>query len=109
MKRLKEILKHAFAVTPADETELVLPDSLLRLAEKVVEVGMASPAILLLETSVPLNFLAGQTLLAFEPFAASFLDPLAVREAGYALEDRRLVKKLIEHIENISNSRGIGP
>jgi hypothetical protein len=96
-----EQLRYAFAVEPR-ETPEDLPDALKQLADNVVDAGMAIPAIMFLETTAPLSFLAGQTLHAFTAFATPFIDDAALREIGDALEDKRTVRKLIEHIETIA-------
>ena len=106
MTRLRDILAHAFAVSPSADEDPNLPDALKRFAQKVVDARMETPAIIFLETAQPLGFLAGQALLAFNPVGALFFDEQSLSEVGAALEDKRTVRKLVEHIETLSNDSG---
>lgn len=106
MARIKDILAHAFAVSPPPRESSDLPNSLKNFAQKVVDSRMETPAVLFLETVQPLGFLAGQALLAFNPIVAPFFDEQSLRDAGIALEDKRTIKKLVAYIEDLSNQSG---
>lgn len=70
-----------------------------KVAHKVVERRMAVPAIIFLESVKPLNFIASQTLVFFEPIIQtvfSFKDYEAFRTG---LEKRESIEILIRHIE----------
>ena len=102
---LKE-LKHAFAVDPIPGGEVPLPASLERFAEGVVERNLETPAILLLETARPLSFLSSQLVFAASPLMQALVDGKTLHALGTALEDRRMVGRLIERIENLSQKSG---
>ncbi|MCB1060405.1 MAG: hypothetical protein KDB65_09250 [Calditrichaeota bacterium] len=80
-----------------------------RLAEKVVKLGFALPAILFLETMRPMNFVGSQVMLFFQPMIRTwftireydlFQKALENRETlGYLtdlIEDRDIAQKAIE-------------
>ena len=72
-----------------------------KVAKLVVERRMAVPAIVFLESVKPLNFIASQTLVFFEPIIQtifSFKDYEAFRTG---LEKRESVEILILHIEEL--------
>jgi hypothetical protein len=107
MEGFKEKLRHAFAVDriPAGE-ERTLPEPLERLANAVVDRGMETPAIIMLETMRPLNFLFGQAMLAAWPLvrlAAGWND---YREVAESLEDRRMLGNLAARIERLAFEKG---
>lgn len=106
MARIKDILAHAFAVSPPPRESSDLPDALKVFAQRVVDSHMETPAVLFLETVQPLGFLAGQALLAFNPIAASFFDEQSLRDIGIALEDKQTIKKLVAYIEDLSSRSG---
>jgi hypothetical protein len=97
-----EGLKHAFSLSPQVELKAAPAPCLERLARAIVERKLEIPAIFLLETFVPLNFLAAQGTAALLPLLSGFIDTKALEEAAVALEDRRAVRQLIERIENLS-------
>ena len=105
MGRIFDIFAHAFAMSPTLEDAAELPDTLKRFAQKVVDIGMETPAILFLETTHPLSFLVGQTLLAFNPMASPIIDDPLLRDAGMALENKHTAKKLVEYIEALSGKQ----
>ncbi len=103
MGRFIEKLKYAFAVGKAPDVEnKELPEPLDRLARAVVDRNMEMPAIVLLESIRPLNFLASQTMHAAWPLirmAGSFDD---YRTIATALEDRETLQRLAGRIEELS-------
>jgi len=81
-------LKHAFAVEPSrpvehSPTQTVAIDAVCR---EIVRRGMALPEQMVLDSSAPLSYLAGQSLRIFEPFLGAVLDPAGVREFAGFLE-----------------------
>ena len=97
-------LKHAFAVGPDPnrDPEASLPEVLERAADTVAARGLEMPAVFLLETLSPLNFLASQAASAFLPLLSGFMNTSELEEAALALEDRSTVRRLIERIEQLS-------
>ena len=61
------------------------------------------PAQMVLDSSAPLSYLAGQSLRFFEPFLGAVLDPAGVREFAGFLEKRRAVEYIAGRLEVISN------
>ncbi len=106
---LKE-LRHAFAVGPNPASEKrALPSSLERLAQSIVDRGMETPAIILLESVRPLNFVTGQTMLAAWPLIKMAHDWTDYREVATALEDRRMLGDLTARIEELADADGAEP
>ena len=60
------------------------------------------PARMVLDSSAPLGFLAGQSLRFFEPFLTTVLDPVGVREIAGFLEKRGSVEYIASRLEEIS-------
>jgi hypothetical protein len=110
MKRFLDELKHAFAVDKIPKgQDTRLPEPLDRLAKAVVERGMEAPAIILLETVRPLNFLTGQAMLAAWPLVRMAADGEDYREVAESLEDRRMLGNLVARIEQLAFEKGAGP
>ena len=98
---MKKWLKNAFAVgeekphqfTPAEQAVLD------KLARKVHQHGMAVPAILFLESVKPLNFVASQVMVFFQPFINAFLDTREYDLFTTMLEKRSTIENLLSKIE----------
>jgi hypothetical protein len=103
MGAILSTLRHAFSVEP--ETRLAadqLPPSLERIANAVVERGMETPAIVLLESLVPLSFLGSQAMFACWPLVKLAAIGEDYREVAEALEDRRALRLLALRIEELA-------
>ncbi len=98
-------LKHAFALGPGNGGNDALPACLERLAEQIVERRMEVPAMVVLETLTPLNFLAAQGAAALMPLLSAVMDVRDWEEAAVALEDRGTLRRLIERIETLSRGK----
>ena len=81
------------AYTPEDE------ELLDRIANAVVRWGMTVPAIFLLESSKPLNFVGSQFLHFLSPIVHSVLDAKDLDRLAVLLERRETVEVLIRRIE----------
>lgn len=98
-------LKHAFAVespgavnpTPRQAAAI---DAVCR---EIAKRGMTLPAQMVLDSSSPLSYLAGQSLRVFEPFLGAVLDPAGVREFAGFLEKRGAVEYIAKRLEAMSN------
>ena len=93
-------LKHAFAVEapgPAIPTadELAALDPLLK---EVVRRRMVQPAILFLESMRGLNFVAGQTMHFFQPFATAVVDPVRFETLARYCERRGSIDWLCDEL-----------
>ena len=81
------------ALTPDDRALLE------RVVERVVELRMEVPAILALETAVPVSVVAGQAMLFFEPFVAALLRFPDYRRFARLIERREALAALTSMIE----------
>jgi DNA repair photolyase len=95
-----------------DSGEKFLPeeeDAIIdKLAKKVVERGMAVPAIMFLESVKPLNFIGAQTLVFFEPIIQTvfnFKDYEAFRTALEKRETIEIILLRIEKYDAVSHAR----
>jgi len=93
-------VRHAFALEPEGQPlsteELAL---LERVAETVVERGMAMPAILFLESVGPMNFLGGQALHFLTPILEVVFPRRDVERVARLLEQRDTLSRLAVLIE----------
>ena len=88
-------------------TELAPEDRLLleRLAQRVVELRLETPAILTLESTRPLSVLAGQAMLFFEPFAQALFHYPDYRRLAALVERRDALELLTRLIEERAEAR----
>ncbi|MCX7702810.1 MAG: hypothetical protein N2234_01730 [Planctomycetota bacterium] len=96
---MKEKIRCAFAVEqeqPFSNDEIAL---LNRVVEYLVKRGLCTPALLFLQTIVPLNYIGAQLLTFFKPFASALFDPVAFEKFTLLLERRDTLPKLIELFE----------
>jgi hypothetical protein len=70
------------------------------IATRVVDVGMAVPAILFLESTKPLSFVGSQLLHFFGPIARAFLDARSIERFALLLEDRENIERLLVRVES---------
>lgn len=73
-----------------------------KMAQKVAQFGMYVPAIMALEMSKPVAFLAGQGLLLGSGFLAPLFGPQNVQQVSKLMESRANVERLIQRIEELS-------
>jgi hypothetical protein len=78
---------------------------LVRIADAVVRWGMTAPAVFLLESSKPLNFVGSQFLHFLSPIAHSVLDARQLDRFAVMLERRSTMEELIVRIERAEASR----
>jgi hypothetical protein len=84
--------------TPEEEADRKLIDAV---AGRVVRMGLAVPAIFLLESTKPLSYVGSQVLVFLEPFVKSILTVASYDRFVTLLEDRRNVEKLLRRIEDL--------
>jgi len=107
LRRVKDQLRRAFAVGPAVEEFSVEDLTLLdRIAAAVVARRMASPAVLFLESTGPLNFLGSQALHFLTPILDLACDARDFERVAHLLERREAVPRLIALIEAKSAPSG---
>lgn len=98
-----EWLKHAFSVNatvPLQPTasQLTAIDAVCR---EIVRRKMTLPAQMLLESSAPLNFVAGQLLRFVEPFLALVLDANSIRDFASFLEHRGSLEYISSRLQEL--------
>jgi len=90
------------AAEPLAEADRAL---LERLARRVVELRLETPALLTLETARPLSLLAGQAMLFFEPFAQALFSFPDYRRVAALVERREALEELSRMIERATDAR----
>ncbi|RKZ00671.1 MAG: hypothetical protein DRQ10_03735 [Candidatus Hydrothermota bacterium] len=78
-------------------------DLIEKIARRVVEWRLSVPAIVMLESSKPLSFLASQLLVFFDPIVKSFLTVRDYDRFVEMLEDRSNIERLIQRIEELED------
>jgi hypothetical protein len=74
-------------------------------SNKIVDLGLTAPAILLLEAHKPLAFVSSQLLLVAQPILDIFLPQNLIRNSADLLADSSQVDHLIARLEtNLSSS-----
>ena len=79
-----------------DETEVKLN----KLAEKIKQYGMETPAVLFLEAGKPLSVIVGEFAVAFLPIFSGFFGQSDLTEYATILENRNNIERLIQKILN---------
>ena len=83
------------AIAPSDKQ--LISD----LAEKVVERGMAVPAIFFLDMMKYLSFFGGQIMVFFGPLITAFVPSASYYKFAALLEEKKNVEFLLTEIERI--------
>ena len=98
----QERLHHAFAVGPAGEPFSPEDVAVLeRVAEAIVARGMATPAMVFLESVGPLNFLGSQALHFFTPILEVVIPHREIERVASLLERRDTLSRLADLIERL--------
>jgi len=100
-------IRHAFALEP--EGQPLSPEDLAlleRVAAAVVERGMATPAVLFLESVGPMNFLGSQALHFFTPLLEVVFPQRDVERVAFLLERRDTLSRLVAMIESGAGASG---
>lgn len=99
-QKVKQAARVAFAVESADRPftaeELALLD---RIAAAVVQRRLSGPALLVLESAGPMNFLGSQALHVLTPILNLACDTRDLEQAAMLLERREAIPRLIASIE----------
>jgi hypothetical protein len=100
-------IKHAFAVEPSGPVEpsAAQAAAIDAVCREVARRGMTLPAQMVLDSSAPLSYLAGQSLRFFEPFLGAVLDPAGVREFAGFLEKRGAVEYISRRLEEVTSEK----
>ncbi len=78
-----------------DETERILNKA----ADEIVKRRLTVPAIFILESCRPLNFIGSQALIALEPFIQAIFSIPDYRKFALIIENDENIKKFVEIIE----------
>ncbi len=92
-------LRHAFAVPedpPLSEEEHRWLDLI---AEKVVRRRLTAPAVFLLQSAKPLNYVGSQVLVFFRPIISVVFPPEKCDQAADLLSRRQSIEALLQKIE----------
>lgn len=107
---LKHALSLAFAVETARDPLTVEDVALLdKVARVVVARGMASPAMLFLESAAPMNFLGSQALHFLTPILNLACETREIEQVAHLLERRDAIPRLIALIEAKGSAGGTSP
>ena len=99
-------LKHAFAIEPAGSVEPTEAQKVVvdRRCRQVVARGLATPALVFLESVRPLNYVTSQTLQFFAPVLSAVADPQACHDLADFLEHRGSIDYLCRRLEELSKN-----
>ena len=94
-------LRNAFAIDPPGPTTPTADEEpvIARIVDAIVRRGLATPALLFLESSQPLNFIAAQFLVFIGPLARVVINGPAYNAFTAFLERRGSVETLCRRIE----------
>ncbi|MFQ6608213.1 MAG: hypothetical protein ACE5EE_06715 [Fidelibacterota bacterium] len=100
-------LKHAFAVDPpgAAEPTAAQAKAVEKVCQEVVRRRLTTPALIMLETFRPLNYVGSQLLHFFHPIISAILSTDAYRNFTEFLERRGSVDYLCYRIEQLDKER----
>ncbi|MCC6348120.1 MAG: hypothetical protein IT347_00820 [Candidatus Eisenbacteria bacterium] len=91
----------------ADREEVAAPDAALldRLAVRIVELRLETPAMLTIETARPLSLVAGQAMLFFEPIVQALFRLPDYRRYSELVGRRECLAHLADRIEHHAAGR----
>jgi len=76
-----------------------------KVASEIVRRRLATPAIIMLESSKPLTFVASQAMIFFDPMVNMVTSLKSYSKFQKILEDRDRVEQLISTIEKLEDER----
>ena len=76
-----------------------------KIAQKIVERGLASPAVIFLESTKPLNYVGCQALNFLEPLVQSVFSIKGYNEFIRLMEKRSNIEDLIVRIETLEEEK----
>ena len=94
-------LTELFNTVPLDDEDAAIEE----IAQRLVAEGMGSPAIVFLESSKPVSFIAGQAALAATPLIGGFLEPMRLEKYAELFSRRAFIERLIQRIEVLESAR----
>ena len=96
---LRSRLQQAFATAPAEPLSAADMALLERVADAIVQRGMATPAIMFLESVSPMNFLGSQGLHFLTPILNVVFPQRDLEHVALLLERRDTLSRLVTLIE----------
>ena len=108
MKRLRSWFTHAFAVEKETDFDPDEDDRALMevVCAEIVRRHMATPAMLFLESTRPLNYIGSQTMTFFEPVVRTVLrNPDKWEQFARILEHRGSIEYLCRRIEALDKEQ----
>ena len=104
-RRLWATLRHAFAIPRDPDLTEQQRRHLHKIAARVVERGLAYPALLVLEGVQPLSFVGAQVVAFFKPVVSVLFPPQVCEEVIALLERRGTATFLARAIERCDAER----
>jgi hypothetical protein len=106
-ERFKQAWRDAFWVEPPGPAEPTPEEraALDPLIREIKKRGMATPALLFLESVRPLNGIGAQALHFMQPFATAVLDPVRYETLSKYLEKRGSVEWLARQLESDQSAK----
>ena len=101
-KRFKSAMASAFIIDEESnwEPNEKQKEIVEKLAVWVVRRRLSLPAIMTLESIMPLNYLGSQALVFFQPFVAAFLETADYKQFQEMLEHRPSIRYMIKILED---------
>lgn len=90
---------------PVEDDDAALEE----VAQRVVQEGMGTAAIVFLESSKPISFLTGQAAIAATPILGGFIEPMRLERYADLFSNRDFIERLIQRIEELENARAGTP
>jgi len=87
-------------ILPEDIDPEEAEEILRKFADEIVKRRLTTPAIFILESSLPLNFIGSQSMIALEPFVHAIFNMPNYHKFALLIESDENVKKLITMIED---------
>jgi len=97
-------LQQLFQSVPLEDEDAAVEE----IAQRVVREGMGAAAIIFLETSKPVSFLAGQAAIFATPLVGGFIEPMRLERYADLFSRRDFVERVIRRIEELENERAAG-
>ncbi|MEI6520473.1 MAG: hypothetical protein WCO98_10635 [bacterium] len=95
MNRL-QLLSNLINDIPADADNSVQSEIM---ASRIVEAGMSSFVIMMLESIKPISFIASQATLIATPLLGSYINPIQIERFSKLIENREFIERLLTKIE----------
>jgi hypothetical protein len=101
-------IRNAFAIEPTGPVKPgpLQSNAIDRVCREIIRRELTLPAQMMLDSSVPLSYMAGQSLRFFEPFLTTVLDPASIREFAAFLERRGALEYISQRLEELKTHDG---